>query len=168
VDCATHICTAGTCRNPTCSDGLKNQNESDVDCGGVCPDCVDGRSCNGNGDCRSGYCQAGVCRNRPTCSGAPSTAGAQNYTVLIDLPNYCGGYVTYFANSFPEAKGCASAAGLSVPSQMCQYELLIQTNPNYWVTVAASSPAYALQCSKNTICSNCSPTVTNVYSCVLQ
>ena len=41
----------------TCTDGLQNQDETYVDCGGTtCPPCDDLRSCNVNSDCRSGHC----------------------------------------------------------------------------------------------------------------
>src|SRR5947207_2527502 len=30
---------------PTCSDGVKNGGESDIDCGGGCPHCASGRRC---------------------------------------------------------------------------------------------------------------------------
>ena len=53
----------------TCADNLANGQESDVDCGGnVCPHCINGKHCNGNGDCTSGYCEANVCKPMPTCN----------------------------------------------------------------------------------------------------
>lgn len=30
---------------PTCSDGIKNQDEEDIDCGGVCPECTEIENC---------------------------------------------------------------------------------------------------------------------------
>lgn len=41
-----------------CSDGFLNQNESDVDCGGECPQCGVGKKCNKNDDCVTGYCNS--------------------------------------------------------------------------------------------------------------
>lgn len=42
---------------PTCSDGIKNQGEGDVDCGGAsCPVCADFRFCQLASDCASGHC----------------------------------------------------------------------------------------------------------------
>jgi hypothetical protein len=41
---------------PTCSDGVKNGLESDVDCGGTCPRCGIGFACNDRGDCESALC----------------------------------------------------------------------------------------------------------------
>jgi hypothetical protein len=41
---------------PTCSDGIHNGSESDVDCGGTCPRCATGRSCGSRNDCASARC----------------------------------------------------------------------------------------------------------------
>jgi hypothetical protein len=41
---------------PTCSDGLRNEGESDVDCGGPCPPCPEFGSCNTGTDCVTGAC----------------------------------------------------------------------------------------------------------------
>lgn len=55
---------------PSCSDGLQNGGETDVDCGGPhCPPCTTGSSCTENDDCVSGQCAAGVCQLR-SCDDA--------------------------------------------------------------------------------------------------
>lgn len=47
---------------PTCFDGIRNGQETGVDCGGPeCSPCVDGQSCGGGGDCQSGTCINGRC-----------------------------------------------------------------------------------------------------------
>jgi len=47
---------------PTCSDGVTNAQETDVDCGGPdCARCGLGGSCGENGDCTSGVCLDGSC-----------------------------------------------------------------------------------------------------------
>ncbi len=47
---------------PTCNDEVRNQDETDVDCGGgVCPKCADGEMCLAGGDCTGGLCQGGRC-----------------------------------------------------------------------------------------------------------
>ena len=68
-DCAdtTQICDdsgdAPTCVTPeTCDDGIQNQDESDKDCGGVCPPCPVASQCNGDDDCESGACTNGICQ----------------------------------------------------------------------------------------------------------
>ncbi len=48
---------------PTCSDGLKNGNETAVDCGGgTCPPCASGQACLINSDCTSNVCSGSVCQ----------------------------------------------------------------------------------------------------------
>ncbi len=42
----------------TCDDGMKNQDEIDIDCGGSCPRCSDGKSCLSRHDCASDFCNA--------------------------------------------------------------------------------------------------------------
>lgn len=56
---------------PTCSDSIKNQGETGVDCGGPCSPCALGRSCIKDSDCVSGYCSDNVCEERPV---VPTTA----------------------------------------------------------------------------------------------
>jgi hypothetical protein len=48
---------------PSCSDELKNQDETWVDCGGThCSPCATGQFCLVNADCQSNNCLAGVCQ----------------------------------------------------------------------------------------------------------
>jgi hypothetical protein len=55
---------------PTCSDGVQNGGESDVDCGGPCPaKCKTGKGCKKHVECESGICgPASTCR---PCAGTP-------------------------------------------------------------------------------------------------
>ena len=57
----------GTCIEPSCSDGIQNGTESDIDCGGEsCGECASGLSCELGADCESGACSAEICVN-PSC-----------------------------------------------------------------------------------------------------
>jgi hypothetical protein len=59
--CINGVCDGlGHCA--TCDDGIRNGNETDVDCGGPeCPHC-DGEVCSGDpSGCQSGHCVDGVC-----------------------------------------------------------------------------------------------------------
>jgi hypothetical protein len=40
---------------------VKNGGESDLDCGGICPQCPLGRTCTGPADCNAGACVGGKC-----------------------------------------------------------------------------------------------------------
>jgi hypothetical protein len=69
--CVNAVCTAPAA--PTCTDGIQNGQETDVDCGGpVCPKCATGKKCLANSDCVNGVCHQGICQ-APTC-----TDGVQN------------------------------------------------------------------------------------------
>jgi hypothetical protein len=57
----------GLCKPATCSDGIRNGNESGVDCGGggVCPACAAGQTCYWSSDCLSGTCNGGALHPAP-------------------------------------------------------------------------------------------------------
>lgn len=58
---------SNTCTLPTCSDAVRNGDESDVDCGGACPQCGDMGKCNQNSDCTTGLCDRTCVGLYPTC-----------------------------------------------------------------------------------------------------
>ena len=52
----------------SCDDGILNQDETDIDCGGnICNACGEEGSCSVDADCESGWCLEGVC-TMSTCS----------------------------------------------------------------------------------------------------
>jgi hypothetical protein len=59
TDCASGRCTGRVCTD--CGDGVRNGNETGIDCGGSCGPCAVGIDCLGDSDCASGACQAGRC-----------------------------------------------------------------------------------------------------------
>lgn len=70
LDKAAAFATPGYCNNggkysegcvDTCSNGQKDDNESDVDCGGKCGKCENNKACQSESDCKSGECTAGKC-----------------------------------------------------------------------------------------------------------
>ena|ERR1700722_5669036 len=75
--CGTNnICSDGVCTAlaaPTCSDGIKNGQETDTDCGGpTCgATCAIGSGCLSGADCSSGVCSNSVCSS----SGGSSSGG---------------------------------------------------------------------------------------------
>ncbi len=65
-DCTSGVCetNAGCCVAPTCSDGVQNQDETDIDCGGVCgATCQVDEGCDDANDCLTQSCDAtsGLC-----------------------------------------------------------------------------------------------------------
>ena len=64
-----------------CTNGVKNGDETDVDCGGAtCAKCADGKMCLGGGDCQSGDCFNNACKPGSPDMGAPD-----------DMPMMMGG-----------------------------------------------------------------------------
>jgi len=60
-------CVMGAC--VSCTDGVRNGSETDVDCGGSCGACAQGAPCGSEADCASGFCSGGVCCNE-ACGAA--------------------------------------------------------------------------------------------------
>jgi hypothetical protein len=46
---------------PSCDDGIQNQDETDVDCGGVCAKCAEGSMCIQATDCETNMCIGNTC-----------------------------------------------------------------------------------------------------------
>jgi hypothetical protein len=93
---------------PTCSDGARNGNETDVDCGGgTCPKCAIGKDCQQARDCASGVCQNGRCASRnATCNDGIKNGGE----TAID----CGG-----PDCPPCGNGKACSFGFDCQSGRC-------------------------------------------------
>ncbi len=67
-DCVAGVCDPDThtCAVPACDDWVQNGSETDIDCGGSCPNCPNGADGRTGDDCQSLSCQDGVCAS-PTC-----------------------------------------------------------------------------------------------------
>jgi hypothetical protein len=92
-DCTTDFCvpTLKVCAVPTCTDGYKNGNETDVDCGGgTCSKCANGKQCDQNSDCASAYCNQGLnlCQT-PTCTDGIKNNGETDIDCGGPCPNKC-------------------------------------------------------------------------------
>ena len=87
-DCngTTEICSATNQCVSSCGDTIENGNETDVDCGGPCPnDCGTGQKCNNSGDCVSKVCTGG---GQKTCKAPACNDNVQNGT---ETDQDCGG-----------------------------------------------------------------------------
>jgi hypothetical protein len=103
-DCAGGICNPGTLTcDPTCIDGVQNNGETGVDCGGPnCPDCPPGQGCMGPGDCTSGVCTGNVCQ-APACNDGVENGGETD----VD----CGGPCVTKCGAGQGCQGHADCAG---------------------------------------------------------
>jgi hypothetical protein len=69
ADCDDPSCAAAkACAPASCTDQIKNGNETDLDCGGACAACGDGATCGGDRDCGSGLCGAATCVRLSSCA----------------------------------------------------------------------------------------------------
>ncbi len=92
-------CSNAACVSPcpTCSDKIKNQDETDIDCGGNCANqgkkCVDTESCKIGADCQSNYCNLLTlkCENAPSCNNKCSTQGSTRCSSSL-IQQTCGNY----------------------------------------------------------------------------
>lgn len=95
---------SGTDAAPSCTDGIKNGSETDVDCGGSCPTkCAENKTCAAPADCASGTCTNLKC----TCALDPAVGSEQGTVGLFnggaDLPagnyeiSYTDGCIIYGA-----------------------------------------------------------------------
>ena len=68
ADCPAGVsCSSGACSNH-CSDGKKDYDETDVDCGGSCGECGPALRCKKPTDCTTGFCQhVCKCTNDASC-----------------------------------------------------------------------------------------------------
>lgn len=83
-DCVSGVCIGNPlqCQMATCSDGVENGGETDIDCGGPCAKkCGPGAGCLGNGDCAGGLCTGMMC-------AATCTDGVKNNA---ETGTDCGG-----------------------------------------------------------------------------
>ncbi len=77
-DCSSDICNTSTdtCSNSLCTDGVKDGQESDIDCGGpVCSHCLGGKTCDTNSDCLSGVCSVNHVCAASTCENGTKDPG---------------------------------------------------------------------------------------------
>ncbi len=116
-DCKSGVCISGACTEapgvpaPTSTDGKKNGDESDIDCGGTrtnAPRCATDRACNVAADCESK-----VCAPSKTCAAPSATDQAQNGDETdVD----CGGTTT---NAPPCAAGKSCKVHTDCASDGC-------------------------------------------------
>lgn len=85
----TPVTTPANQSSGTCSNNLRDSDETDVDCGGKCPGCVEYRNCNIDKDCGAGlYCFQHIKCMKPTCEDGAKNQDETN----VDCGGKCGGY----------------------------------------------------------------------------
>ena len=101
AECESKVCVAAVCQPAKPDDGVKNADETDVDCGGAsAARCTDADACKAGGDCTSGVCDA----SSKTCAKPTGTDGVKN---ADETDVDCGGTIT-------SAPKCAVGLGCAV------------------------------------------------------
>ena len=60
--CTKDGCFGSVCSMPSCDDHVANGDETDIDCGGTCPNkCAEHQKCAAKNDCLSDFCVQGEC-----------------------------------------------------------------------------------------------------------
>jgi hypothetical protein len=82
---------------PGCQNGMLDGDESDVDCGGSCPPCEDGKICHQSPDCQSMMCTPDeICGGGDTCTELIEDNGCQ----LCIKNNCCDAVLECFMDEF--------------------------------------------------------------------
>jgi cysteine-rich repeat protein len=109
----------GSCAPATCSDGFLHNggsgSETDIDCGGSCPDCVNGKTCLTGADCQSGICAGLVCSAPMVVSTTPAdgaTNASQTSTVAVTF-NGAMNQATLIAKTTLDAGPCTGSVQIS-------------------------------------------------------
>ncbi len=119
----------------TCSDGIQNQDETGVDCGGVCNDCTTTETCS---DGIQNQDETGV-----DCGGVCATCNDYYFRFKLDGSlwegNTTGTYRSYITNSYKAIWTYSGSLGAS-DIQIFFYEA-VSNNTSYPVKSGLTSPA---------------------------
>ncbi|UQA56079.1 hypothetical protein [Polyangium aurulentum] len=96
----------GTCHS--CIDGVKNGDETDIDCGGYnCTDCNQGKGCEAPTDCKTNFCADGVCCNA-ACNEACKACNLSGQIGTCDVVDKYSEDASY-----GNGQSCLNSAGLA-------------------------------------------------------
>lgn len=140
ADCTDPLnpdCSAGNqCIPETCTDGMKNVDETDLDCGGPdCDPCDTGKLCNTATDCYHGVCDVGGTCAAPTCTDGVQNGGdylMNNGETDLDCGGPCG--ATCGPNKVCDVNGdcvgnqCTGMGGTCVPNCSDQVKNNVETD----------------------------------------
>ena len=120
------------CESPTCTDGVQNEDETDVDCGGsICGQCSLGKTCKLPGDCSSSVCTLGLC----ACPAGMTVSPVAN-SVPYCIDTY---EVTY--ELYSGFVGAATAATIAAQASECLWNTTFVPSNNWpQVGVEAQNP----------------------------
>jgi hypothetical protein len=150
---ATEAGVAGCiCQAPTCGDGVKNEDETDVDCGGSCPACPTGKTCKVAGDCTGGVCSMPSGSTTFLCScPAGMTEAETNNSVSYCVDTWEVSYTQY--SEFLTGTNQMTIA--NQPSECSWNKTFVPTNNWPQVGAEAQNPvAYVNWCDAYAYCTS--------------
>lgn len=105
----TYTLKRDTCKTlNTCFDGIKNQNETQIDCGGVCAPCNSGSgsSCEDDSDCDDGNpCTSEYCSQAGECVVSVSLNGSSCGDDQVCDSGVCYGLDAFDCSQYPSCQG---------------------------------------------------------------
>lgn len=138
--------TGGDPLAPSCSDGMKNGGESDLDCGGNCSPCRAGLTCLLDADCYSRQCEAS------TCAPASCANGVQDGD---ETDADCGGGTAHHGDN-PSCPPCSDLLGCHVREDCRSMSCVSETClPPSCTDGASNGTETGVDCGG--ICNGCAP-----------
>lgn len=171
------VCLIQTAPTASCTDGIKNGTETDVDCGGgTCTICAAGKTCHLNSDCLTGLtCTNGVCtapapQQQPPSACTPTTCAAQGKSCGTISDN-CGGTLTCGAacpSATPTCNGTIVCSGqCTAPANTCSNNNGTKSSCKYTTYNGSSNCTQANAADQQCTASNCtSPSICTNGACV--
>lgn len=153
---------------PSCANAIKDDGETDIDCGGVlCPPCANGHVCAASSDCVSLVCTDGKCSTDAGCSDGTreafaavatfpniaACAGAWALPGILTTTNPACGRVSGNSSANPNGTGCNVADLCQVGWHVCTTPAEVMTKSNGGgcaaAGIAAQNAFYTLRQSGN-------------------
>jgi len=163
-DCDSGICNLVTnlCVASNCEDGMRDDAETDVDCGGgTCAKCGDGKACTTPGDCNSLLCN----RTTHLCVADPCFDGTKDQS---ETDTDCGGLCQAKCKN---NQGCNNVndcvAGATCTVSKCQVPRCVDNMKNFDETDTDCGGATCGGCADGKACtvgSDCTSSYCNVQT----
>jgi len=129
------VCDGKRSRGETCIDGIKNNGESDVDCGGsYCPLCANDKTCTVSTDCSGSVCENRICKNSSATETNTGTSAASTTCIDSDggedyfVKGTATGYNSQNNEVLTWADHCTDSSGRSMNDGPLLYEVVCENN----------------------------------------
>ncbi|MBS2033179.1 MAG: hypothetical protein JST54_35225 [Deltaproteobacteria bacterium] len=156
---------------PSCTDHQRNGTETDIDCGGSCGPCGDGKLCGTNSDCVSGLCASGTCQTAATPTirdfSATPTLVSTGATAQL-MADFSGGAGRIDPGIGAVTSGAAVSTGAL--TQTTTFTLTVtnalgaQVSQSVTVQVAASPTIQSFTAAPTTVTAGATSSLTAVFA----